>query len=254
MSTPATNPQSGSGSHGGHLQTATDPGQDRLWDYYQNEASDSFDLSLPRVAFLARRVRRIRPGAKVLNIGVGGGTFERAALAEGLDVHCLDPNERTIDRMRAEFGLAEKAQAGYSQEIPFGDASLDCVVMSEVLEHLEADVQTATLAEIDRVLTRGGRFLGTVPASEDLEQGRVVCPDCGSRFHRWGHLHSFDREKLGQLLQERFDLETIEERSFMTSAARSALGKLKGWVRRSLVRLKISTPSQSYLFFEAKKR
>ena len=86
--------------------------------------------------------------------------------------------------MKALVG-SEKAAVGYSDAIPFPNAHFDVVVMSEVLEHLPEDVLTSSLCEVDRVLRLHGRFIGTVPADEELAANQVVCPRCGEVFHRW---------------------------------------------------------------------
>jgi len=155
--------------------------QKQIWDYFQGEGSDSFAGSAGRLEFLARHVG----DGQVLNIGVGDGTFERAALKQGAEIHCLDPSEEAIARLREELSLGERALVGWAQELPFPADSMDTVVVSEVLEHLDDEILEATLREIHRVLRPGGRLVGTVPAREDLARQIVVCPDCGKRFHRW---------------------------------------------------------------------
>ena len=130
--------------------------QDAIWDYFQNEGVASFDSSEARLSYL---VKKIAPGSRVLNIGVGSGVFERLGLARGIDIHCIDPSKRTIESLKEKLGIGEKARVGYSQEIPFGDHFFDVVVMSEVLEHLTDDVLVGTIAEVHRVLAappRGG--------------------------------------------------------------------------------------------------
>lgn len=176
-------------------------GQDAIWDHFQNEGVSSFEEARPRLEFLARHVK---PGERLLNIGVGSGLLEELALRKGADAWSLDPSKRAIERLRERLKLGEHAQVGYSQDIPYGSGQFDVVVMSEVLEHLEPAVFEATLDEVRRVLRPGGRFIGTVPAREQLEQSQVVCPDCGSHFHRWGHQTSFTCESLGDALRSRF--------------------------------------------------
>ena len=130
--------------------------QDAIWDYFQNEGVASFDGSGARLSYL---VKKVAPGSRVLNIGVGSGVFERLGIARGIDVHCIDPSKRAIESLREKLGIGEKARVGYSQEIPFGDHYFDVVVMSEVLEHLTDDVLERTIAEVHRVLadpSRGG--------------------------------------------------------------------------------------------------
>ncbi|MBI4615966.1 MAG: class I SAM-dependent methyltransferase [Planctomycetes bacterium] len=151
-------------------------------------------------------------GARVLDVGVGSGLFEALAQQSGLDVHAVDPSERTIESVRERLGLGEKARAGYIQSIPFPDAHFQAVVASEVFEHLDDETLAGGLAEIRRVLARGGRLLGTVPAREDLARNLVVCTDCGKRFHRWGHVQSLDTARVRALLVPTFEPERIEER------------------------------------------
>src|SRR6202034_3743603 len=55
-----------------------------------------------------------------------------------------------------------RAVAGDATSMPFPDASFDCVIASEVLEHIPHDQQA--MNEITRVLRPGGIAAVTVPA------------------------------------------------------------------------------------------
>jgi SAM-dependent methyltransferase len=127
--------------------------------------------------------------------------------------------------------IGKRAQAGYSQDLPFPDRHFDTVIMSEVLEHLDDAVRRATLGEVHRVLKPAGRFIGTVPARERLEDNAVVCPNCEHHIHRWGHQASFDIGSMAAFLGRCFAVETIHERFFnewdSASWGRRASGLLK---------------------------
>src|SRR5580765_3228539 len=112
-------------------------GQDLIWDYYQNESPESFDGSRDRLQVL---LARIDPAQVVLNIGCGSGIFEGLALARKIDIHSLDPSERSIGQLREALHLGDKAQVGYIHQLPFSDSFFDVVVVSEVLEHLTTEV------------------------------------------------------------------------------------------------------------------
>lgn len=88
--------------------------------------------------------------------------------------------------------------------------------MSEVLEHLTDDVLERTIVEVHRVLVAEGHFIGTVPARENLIDQATVCPCCGKKFHRWGHLQTFDPQRLRDLLGQLFVLKYLTERTFVS--------------------------------------
>ena len=112
--------------------------QDRFWDYYQTEAFHYFDLSYPRLDFLASRIKR---GQSVLNIGVGNGYLEDKLHHRGVDIHALDPSQKAMNKLKEKLPLGDRGQVGYCQAIPFSSNYFDVVIMTEVLEHLNAVAQ-----------------------------------------------------------------------------------------------------------------
>lgn len=226
--------------------------QDIIWDHFQNEGVAAFERSSPRLEFLARR---LHAGERALNIGVGSGILERLAAAKGVEVWALDPNSRAIDKLRESIRIGERAQAGYSQELPFPDDHFDSVVMSEVLEHLDEHVRRKSLAEIRRVLKPGGRLIGTVPARERLEDNAVVCPNCEHRFHRWGHQTRFDTAAATLMLAGELVPETVEERFFNEWDSANWGRRLTGLLKKFLSWQGIGTYGiNRSIFFVARKR
>ena len=223
--------------------------QDRIWEHFQNEGAESFQQSAGRLRFLANKIPR---GSRVLDVGVGSGVFESLALERGLDIHCLDPSERSIRALQLKHGLGEQAQVGYSQDMPFANDTFDFVVMSEVLEHLSDQVVTDTGAEVHRVLVPGGRMLGTVPSRERLDDQQVICPCCGDRFHRWGHLQSFSPERVRDMFSRGFVVEHVHERPFESFQHLNWKGKTFAAVRLLLSRLGMRS-RQDRIWFVARK-
>lgn len=223
--------------------------QDRIWDHYQNDEPERFAGSTARQRHL---VRLVRTRERVLNIGVGTGLFERLAIEAGIQIYALDPSQRSIDALRERLGLGDRAQVGYSQQMPFADGSFDAVVISEVMEHLSDEVLEGTLVEIGRVLAPGGWLVGTVPAREDLSAQRVMCPDCGKVFHRWGHQQSFDAAGLHRLLSRHFTVEYIRERQFIDYASLNWKGKVIGFLTVMARRLGVHGRNENLLFVARK--
>ena len=158
--------------------------QDKIWEYWQNKGlvEGAFPDARPRYM-----MAQIGPKPqKILNIGVGSGALEKYAQRAGKDVYCLDPSNSAIERVRQELGLEERAQCGYAQNIPFQNDFFDLVVMSEVLEHLNDDVLSNAVVEVERVLRPGGTFW-YLPYRENLER-KKQCVQPALRFSQYGHV------------------------------------------------------------------
>jgi len=224
--------------------------QDRIWSHFQNRRVESFRDAQGRYRALSREVARRhgRPG-RVLNIGIGAGGVEARLLAQGWKVSSLDPDAEVVARMKAQ---GVDARQGYAQKMPFEDGSLDVVVASEVLEHIEPAVRTDVYREIARVLAPGGWFIGSVPYNERLQDSESVCPQCGHVFHRFGHVSSFDESALGNELAAVFAVRVCRKLSFVEWRPNSIAWNIKEAGRWLLGRFSNGAVYQS-LFFVAQK-
>jgi len=202
-----------------------------------------------RFEFLAKNIPQ---KSFVLNIGVGNGYLESLLTNKGAIVSCLDPSDAAIKRIRQQLDLGDRAQAGYSQSTPFPDNSFDYVIMSEVLEHLSDDVICQTLKEIKRILKNGGKFIGTVPADENLQESVTVCPKCSEHFHRWGHRQSFSQETLLSVLSLEFNDVSVQHKLFSDFNQLNWKGKTLAVMKMVQAFLNLKGSTQN-LFFIAKK-
>lgn len=115
---------------------------------------------------------RLRPGARVLDLGCGGGRHAFEAWRRGATVVALDRSEAELKEVRGVVGgmldageLRDGAPGGAvngnALALPVRDESFDAVIASEVLEHVWDD--RGALRELVRVLRPGGRLAVTVP-------------------------------------------------------------------------------------------
>jgi SAM-dependent methyltransferase len=115
----------------------------------------------------------ITPNTIFLDAGAGFGRHAYEAARRGARVVALDYAEDETRTTRATFAAMFAANEidehqlvgvlrGDATRLPFADATFDCIVTSEVLEHIQDDV--AALAELTRVLKPGGVLAATVPS------------------------------------------------------------------------------------------
>jgi len=101
---------------------------------------------------------RLRPGARVLDLGCGrGGVMERLHPQTGF-VAGLDPD---LTSLREHRTSALSLICGPAEALPYTHGFFDLVCCSWVLEHVQDP--SRALAEVARVLTPGGRFVFLTP-------------------------------------------------------------------------------------------
>ena len=122
-------------------------------------------------------------GKNVLDLGCGGGFMSEALAIKGANVTGVDPAEKAIaiaERHAAPQNLSIRYVIGTGEKLPVADASMDCVVCVDVLEHV-VDLG-GVISEVRRVLRPGGMFLFDTINRTWL--ANVVVVFFGERFFR----------------------------------------------------------------------
>jgi SAM-dependent methyltransferase len=145
-----------------------------------------------------------RPG-RILDYGCGRGHLIEELSRRGLRCTGCDSSAESIAATNARIGAlpgAEQAKVVEGGTLPYGDGAFDTVIACETVEHVLPDRLPGLLGEFHRVLKPGsGRLLITTPHDEDLALSQVGCPCCGSIFHRFQHVRSFDRQQLTEAVE-----------------------------------------------------
>jgi len=225
--------------------------QAKIWDYYQSEGVDNFNDAIPRLKYLFYRANKIAGNniPTILNVGYGNGWIEKECVKHNWNVFSLDPSHKPdIKNNTINF------VSGTLENSPFFDEQFDIVFCSEVLEHLDNDQLVDGVAEIKRILKKGGVLIGTVPFKENLTDNMVVCPGCAVKFHRWGHHQEFDKRKLG----ERFEINELTIIDLKSKVFRDYTKNTPSNIIKYIIRLALnffgSTSIYSNLFFMVTKK
>ena len=158
---------------------------------------------------------KLHPGAKVLDVGCGGGRHIRQTrlmpgiVSVAVDLGASEVEEtarmlRELDKHPAEWGGTVPgagpwmSSRGSVYSLPFKDGAFDCVIISEVLEHLHEDDKA--LREISRVLKPGGILAASVPR----EGPEAVCWALSKQYRNTpgGHIRIYRRKQLRKKLGE----------------------------------------------------
>ena len=157
---------------------------------------------------------------RVLDVGCHDGDGlrafgQRARLRVGIDLD-VPALQRGATKGRGVQLLAASADA-----LPFRDGAFDCVIFSEVLEHVPASVEDRCIAELRRVMMDGATLLFTTPhrgtfwwldplmAKTHLRRLREL----GRRGSAMkGHKH-YRVEEIRRLLQPDFEIVLLERRA-----------------------------------------
>jgi len=148
----------------------------------------------------------VRDGALVVDLGCGEGRHAiHAYLEANATVIGLDQSEqdlRTAQLRAAPFIDAERAASltymkGDAHHLPFADESIDAVICSEVLEHIEH--YQSVIQEIARVLKPGGQLMVSVPRYWPEK----ICWMLSEPYHQveGGHVRIFKEKQLKHSLQ-----------------------------------------------------
>jgi SAM-dependent methyltransferase len=121
----------------------------------------------PREAWTDDLVARLPRGARVLELGCGGGTRETEQLAARFRLTGVDLSERQLERARRRVPDATFVLGDLTQ-IELAPAAFDAVVSYYVFNHVPRELLAPTLARIHGWLAGGGLLL-TVFGTSDLE-------------------------------------------------------------------------------------
>ena len=130
------------------------------WESWKGEITDD-----PRTEWCAELLRLLPDGARVVELGCGGGTIETALLAERCRLTGVDLSEAQLRRARERVPGAEFVQADFT-DVDFPAASVDAVVAFYSFNHVPRDLLAPVFERVRSWLVPDGLFLTVLGASD----------------------------------------------------------------------------------------
>ena len=177
----------------GLVWTDPRPSPDRVREFYvrdyrleykgilEPKPQHTYRAGRAALARLALLRPALTPGARLLDVGAGGGEFVYVARALGYDAHGLEPNEG-FARYAAQV-LSVPVRQGVYQTAGIEPASQQVVTMFHTVEHLEDPFDA--MRQAHGWLTPGGLLVIEIPNVE------AICQQPHQQFHH-GHLYHFN--------------------------------------------------------------
>ena len=191
-------------------------------EHYQTDAIE-FDYFEERKGATEHDSRRLseyiiskvsKKAESILDVGCGNGWVAKEFIPKGKEVVSLDISLTNPAKAKKLYpGEKHFPVTADSFYLPFNDGSFDCVVASEIIEHV-FDL-AKFVKELFRVVKKGGQLIITTPYKEKLIYH--LCIHCNKKTPANAHIHSFDEKKLESLYSGN-DLESFKFKTFGNKA------------------------------------
>jgi SAM-dependent methyltransferase len=188
----------------------------KLQDTEQIEASSASDWALKlfsksalkqrKLEMLRKHLEGIENSKTYLDIGSDNGVISYLLRKEGGTWHSADLIPETVESIRGLVG--ENVVQIDGRDLPFADNTFDCVVIVDLLEHIETDREF--VQNLHRVLKPEGTLIVNVP---DPNEGllRKVRFALGQTDEAHGHLRAgYSESSLAALLSGLFEVKQQE--------------------------------------------
>jgi cyclopropane fatty-acyl-phospholipid synthase-like methyltransferase len=140
-------------------------GYDAMIDSWESWAGSIQDD--PRHEWSAELTARLRPGARVLELGCGGGTRETQELAASFQLTGIDLSERQLARARKRVPTGDFRREDFTT-IELEPSSFDAVVSFYAFNHVPRELLAPLMSRIALWLEVDGWFMASF-GTTDLE-------------------------------------------------------------------------------------
>jgi len=142
----------------------------------------------------------------ILDVGCGRAWVAKRLLSTGADILSMDVSKNNpIKAIRKYPGSNHHALVADVFFLPIKENSIDCIVASEVIEHVPAPNEF--VSNLFKILKPGGKLIVSTPYKEKIEY--YLCVHCNRPTPKNAHLHTFNTENIKSLSPENSILKQV---------------------------------------------
>jgi 2-polyprenyl-3-methyl-5-hydroxy-6-metoxy-1,4-benzoquinol methylase len=176
-------------------------------EHYKIDAEefDYFEERTGATAHDERRVHeyilsKVKKNVKnILDVGAGSAWVAQHFKSSEVNVVSLDISLLNVKKAKSLVPTINHTQlVADSFKLPFGNYTFDCVIASEIIEHV-VDPRMF-IEELFRVVRPSGNLIITTPYKEKLRY--YLCVHCNKKTPIHAHIHSFDEQILLKIAPE----------------------------------------------------
>lgn len=151
----------------------------------------------------------------ILDIGCGNGWAAGMLIPKGKRIISLDVS--SVNAINAYKNTPHSDHAALIADvynIPLRKQSIDCIIASEIMEHLSDPGDF--ISGLSTLLKPGGKLIITTPYNEKIES--CLCIHCNKSTPKHGHLHSFNKINILKYLPDtgfRYTISTFSNKYLM---------------------------------------
>jgi 2-polyprenyl-3-methyl-5-hydroxy-6-metoxy-1,4-benzoquinol methylase len=166
---------------------------------YEYELENAHPVEQTEIDFLRKNILANIPDNAniILDIGCGGAWLAKHLLPKGKAIISTDISD--INPKKAIKNYPSKNHFGIVAdvfELPFKEQSIDCIVASEIIEHVPDPKKFITC--LLEVLKPDGSLIITTPYNELIRTS--LCLHCNKETPHNAHLHSFTEKSFEQII------------------------------------------------------
>lgn len=203
-----------------------------FWNYYvSNEALSEISVAKENGCEIVKLVRKyLKKDGNNLDYGCGAGYLMEYLFEAGISCAGLDYSDKSLADVKKKFkGNNLFKGVILSSDTPnkeIADNSYAFIFLIETIEHISPNKLKSFLDELFRIIKHGGYLFISTRNDENLDQKKIICPDCGAIFHRVQHISSFNAKSINKLMNE-VGFQTIFSKGILLGRTKNIFERIK---------------------------